>query len=138
MDIFEQLRNIDFSTFLDFPTVSPLRRRPYVKIFEDGHVSLYGDLRKLASERQRDYCARISTDGRCIALYPKRSPNIHFHADGSSIRNERLAKISEDQEIQLPAIYEMEWFEQERSWGGCCKGLPKPNIAAIRQSVKNL
>ena len=42
----------------------------------------------------------------------------------------------EDQEIQLPAIYEMEWFEQEQSWVSCCKDLPKPNIAAIRQSVK--
>lgn len=136
MDTLEQLRKMDFTTFLDFPAIFPIRKRPYLKIFEDGRVSLYGELRKLASERQRDYCARLSTDGRCVALYPKLTPNIHFHADGISSRNERLSRLLLDQGLQLPAIYELEWFEQEQAWVGCCKDLPEPNITAIRQSVK--
>ena len=99
MDFFEHLRGIDFCTFLDFPTTCTVRNRPRVKIFEDGRVSLYGELRKRAAEQQRDYCARISPDGRCIALYPERTPNIHFHADGSSMRHERLLQLLRDREI---------------------------------------
>lgn len=66
MDFFEHLRGIDFCTFLDFPTTCTVRNRPRVKILEDGRVSLYGELRKRAAEQQRDYCARISPDGRCM------------------------------------------------------------------------
>ena len=94
MDFFEHLRGIDFCTFLDFPTTCTVRNRPRVKILEDGRVSLYGELRKRAAEQQRDYCARISPDGRCIALYPERTPNIHFHMDGSSMRHESLLQGS--------------------------------------------
>ena len=136
MDFFEHLRGIDFCTFLDFPTTCTVRTRPRVKILEDGRVSLYGELRKRTVEQQRDYCARISPDGRCIALYPERTPNIHFHADGSSMRHERLLQLLRDREIQLPAVYEMEWYEPENAWVGCCKDLPEPEIAVIRQSVK--
>ena len=109
MDFFEHLRDIDFCTFLDFPTTCTIRNRPRVKIFEDG---------------------------RCIALYPERAPNIHFHMDGSSMRHERLLQLLQDREIQLPAVYEMEWYEPENAWVGCCKDLPEPEIAVIRQSVK--
>ena len=51
MDFFEHLRGIDFCTFLDFPTTCTVRNRPRVKIFEDGRVSLYGELRKHAAEQ---------------------------------------------------------------------------------------
>ena len=133
---FEYLCGIDFCAFLDFPTTCTVRNRPRVKIFEDGRVSLCGELRKRTVEQQRDYCARISPDGRCIALYPERTPNIHFHADGSSMRHERLLQLLRDREIQLPAVYEMEWYEPENAWVGCCSDLPEPDVAAIRQSVK--
>ena len=136
MDFFEHLRGIDFRTFLDFPTACAVRNRPRVKILEDGRVSLYGELRKRAAGQQRDYCARISPDGRCIALYPELAPNIHFHADGSSMRHERLLQLLRGKEIQLPAVCEMEWYESEDAWVGCCKDLPEPNVAAIRQRVK--
>ena len=137
MDFFEHLHGIDFRTFLDFPTTCTVRNRPRVKILEDGRVVLYGELRKRAAEHQRDYCARISPDGRWIALYPELTPNIHFHADGSSMRHERLLQLLQNQGIQIPAVYEMEWYEPENAWVGCCKDLPEPDIAAIRQHAKN-
>lgn len=137
MEFLEHLRDIDFRTFLDFPTTCTIRNWPRVKIFEDGRVSLYGELRKRAAEQQRDYCARISPDGRCIALYPELTPNIHFHADGSSMRHERLLQLLQNKGIQLPAVYEMEWDEPENAWVGCCKDLPELDVAAIRQHAKN-
>ena len=137
MDFFEHLRDIDFRAFMDFPTACAVRNRPRVKILEDGRVSLYGELRKRAAGQQRDYCARISPDGRCIALYPELTPNIHVHADGSTMRHEELLRLLRDREIQLPAVYEMEWYEPENAWVGCCKDLPEPEIAAVRQRAKN-
>ena len=137
MDFFEHLRDIDFHTFLDFSTTCTVRNRPRVKILEDGRVLLYGELRKRAVERQRDYCARISPDGRCVALYPELTPNIHFHMDGSSMRHERLLQLLRDREIQIPAVYEMEWYEPENAWVGCCKDLPEPEMTAVRQHAKN-
>ena len=60
MDIPAHLKDIDFSTFLDFPTACSVRNVPYAKIFEDGRVSLYGELRKRIANQQCQYCARIS------------------------------------------------------------------------------
>ena len=136
MDTFEYLKSIDLGTFLDFPTAFPSRDQPLVKIQEDGRIFLYGELRKRLAEKQSDYCARISPDGRYVALYPQRTPNVHFNMSGSSVRNERLLKFLQEKEIQMPAVYTMEWFEQEQAWVGCCEELPEPDLATIRKNVK--
>lgn len=136
MDTFEYLKSIDFGTFLDFPTAFPSQDQPLVKIQEDGRIFLYGELRKRLAEKQSDYCARISPDGRYVALYPQRTPNVHFNMSGSSVRNERLLKFLQEKGIQLPAVYTMEWFEQEQAWVGCCGDLPEPDLAAIRKDVR--
>ena len=47
-----------------------------------------------------------------------------------------LLQLLQDREIQLPTVYEMEWYGPENAWVGCCKDLPEPEIAVIRQSVK--
>ena len=129
MDIPAHLKDIDFSTFLDFPTACSVRNVPYAKILEDGRVSLYGDLRKCIANQQRQYRAKISSDGRCIALYTELPPNIRFHADGMSVRHEKLLQYLLDKGIQLPAVYEMEWLEDQKAWVGCCKDLPAPDIS---------
>ena len=136
MNVLDQLKHIDFGTFLDFPASGPNRNQPVVKILEDGRVFLYGELRKRAAEGRRDYRARISPDGRYVALYPELSPNLRFRADGSGQRNEALLKLLREKEIQIPATYEMEWVEAETAWVGCCKELPEPDLAAIRQAAK--
>lgn len=127
MDFFEHLRGIDFCTFLDFPTTCTVRNRPRVKILEDGRVSLYGELRKRAAEQQRDYCARISPDGRCIALYPERTPNIHFHMDGSSMRHERLLSYCKTEKYScLPSM----------KWSGMSRRMPGSAAARICRNRK--
>ena len=47
------------------------------------------------------------------------------------MRHERLLQLLQDREIQLPVVYEMEWYEPENAWVGCCKDLPEPEIAVI-------
>lgn len=135
MELFEHLKDVDLSTFLDFPTACSYRSQPSIRIFEDGRVVLYGDLRKNTAA-QRDYCARISLDGRCIALYPQLTPNIRFHTDGRSVRQGKLLRFLRNRMIEFPAVYEMEWVEQEKAWIGCCAELPEPNLEALRRSMK--
>ena len=125
MDFFEHLRVIDFCTFLDFPTTCTVRNRPRVKIFEDGRVSLYGELRKRAAEQQRDYCARISPDGRCIALYPERTPNIHFHADGACGTKGCCSYYETEKYSCLPSM----------KWNGMSLRMPGSAAAAICRSL---
>lgn len=84
------LREIDFGAFLDVPASCMPRSRPVVKVFEDGRIQLYGQMRKRAAERH-SFRARISPDGRYFALYPEPTGNIRFRADGSSLHHEKLA-----------------------------------------------
>ncbi len=44
------------------------------------------------------------------------------------MRHERLLQLLQDREIQLPAVYEMEWYEPENAWVGCCKDLPNRKL----------
>mgnify|MGYP000060282623 CR=1 FL=1 len=92
--------------------------------------------RKRTLERRRDYCARFSQDGRYLAVYPEREANMHFHADGGAACHEDMMEFLRNREIQFPAVYEMMWYEKENAWVGCCKDLPEPDLAALRQSVK--
>lgn len=131
------LREIDFGAFLDVPASCVPRSRPVVKVFGDGRIQLYGEMRKRAAERH-SFRARISPDGRYFALYPEPTGNIRFRADGSSLHHEKLAWLLREKQIQIPAVYEMEWFEQENAWVGCCSDLPVPDMAAIRRRAKRV
>ena len=54
-----------------------------------------------------------------------------------SVRHEKLLQYLLDKGIQLPAVYEMEWLEDQKAWVGCCKDLPEPEITAVRQHAKS-
>ena len=136
MDISEFLKELDLSIFLDIPTACSIRNKPSVKINGDGRIFLYGSLRKLAQEDQRDYRITISSDGCYIALYPELAPNAHFHKDGTSGRSAELASLLRDQKHQLPAVYEIVWMEENKAWVGRIQELPEPDLAAIKKSVK--
>lgn len=136
MNIYEQLESIDFSAFLEFPPACPIRNRPTVKITDDVRMLLCGTLRKEALERQRDYCVRFRQDGRYLAIYPEREANMCFRANGSAACHEDVVEFLRSREIQFPAVYEMRWYERENAWVGCCKDLPEPDLAALRQSAK--
>ena len=136
MNIYEQLESIDFSAFLEFPPACPIRNRPTVKITDDARMLLCGTLRKEALERQRDYCVRFRQDGRYLAIYPERGANLCFRANGSAACHEDVVEFLRSREIQFPAVYEMRWYERENAWVGCCKDLPEPDLAALRQSAK--
>lgn len=136
MNIYEQLESIDFSAFLEFPPACPIRNRPTVKITDDTRMLLCGTLRKEALERQRDYCVRFRQDGRYLAIYPERGANMCFRANGSAACHEDVVEFLRSREIQFPAVYEMRWYERENAWVGCCKDLPEPDLAALRQSAK--
>lgn len=96
---------------------------------------LCGTLRKEALKRRRDDCARFSQDGRYLAVYPEREANMHVHADGGAACHEDMMEFLRNREIQFPAVYEMMWYEKENAWVGCCKDLPEPDLAALRQSA---
>ena len=136
MNIYEQLESIDFSAFLEFPPACPIRNRPTVKITDDARMLLCGTLRKEALERQRDYCVRFRQDGRYLAIYPEREANMCFRTNGSAACHEDVVEFLRSREIQVPAVYEMRWYERENAWVGCCKDLPEPDLAALRQSAK--
>ena len=136
MNIYEQLESIDFSAFLEFPPACPIRNRPTVKITDDARMLLCGTLRKEALERQRDDCARFRQDGRYLAIYPEREANMCFRTNGSAACHEDVVEFLRSREIQFPAVYEMRWYERENAWVGCCKDLPEPDLAALRQSAK--
>ena len=136
MNIYEQLESIDFSAFLEFPPACPIRNRPTVKITDDARMLLCGTLRKEALERQRDYCVRFRQDGRHLAIYPEREANMCFRTNGSAACHEDVVEFLRSREIQCPAVYEMRWYERENAWVGCCKDLPEPDLAALRQSAK--
>lgn len=136
MNIYEQLESIDFSAFLEFPPACPIRNRPTVKITDDARMLLCGTLRKEALERQRDYCVRFRQDGRYLAIYPEREANMCFRTNGSAACHEDVVEFLRSREIQCPAVYEMRWYERENAWVGCCKDLPEPDLAALRQSAK--
>ena len=136
MNIYEQLESIDFSAFLEFPPACPIRNRPTVKITDDARMLLCGTLRKEALERQRDYCVRFRQDGRYLAIYPEREANMCFRTNGSAACHEDVVEFLRSREIQFPAVYEMRWYERENAWVGCCKNLPEPDLAALRQSAK--
>lgn len=136
MNIYEQLESIDFSAFLEFPPACPIRNRPTVKITDDARMLLCGTLRKEALERQRDYCVRFRQDGRYLAIYPERGANMCFRANGSAACHEDVVEFLRSREIQFPAVYEMRWYERKNAWVGCCKDLPEPDLAALRQSAK--
>ena len=136
MNIYEQLESIDFSAFLEFPPACPIRNRPTVKITDDARMLLCGTLRKEALERQRDYCVQFRQDGRYLAIYPERGANMCFRANGSAACHEDVVEFLRSREIQFPAVYEMRWYERENAWVGCCKDLPEPDLAALRQSAK--
>ena len=136
MKIYEQLESIDFSAFLEFPPACPIRNRPTVKITDDARMLLCGTLRKEALERQRDYCVRFRQDGRYLAIYPEREANMCFRTNGSAACHEDVVEFLRSREIQFPAVYEMRWYERENAWVGCCKDLPEPDLAALRQSAK--
>ena len=136
MNIYEQLESIDFGAFLEFPPACPVRNRPTVKITDDARMLLCGTLRKEALERQRDYCVRFRQDGRYLAIYPEREANTCFHVSGSAACHEDVVEFLRSREIQFPAVYEMRWYEKENAWVGCCKDLPEPDLAALRQSAK--
>ena len=136
MNIYEHLESIDFSAFLEFPPACPIRNRPTVKITDDARMLLCGTLRKEALERQRDYCVRFRQDGRYLAIYPEREANMCFRTNGSAACHEDVVEFLRSREIQFPAVYEMRWYERENAWVGCCKDLPEPDLAALRQSVK--
>ena len=135
MKIYEQLESIDFSAFLEFPPACPIRNRPTVKITDDARMLLCGTLRKEALERQRDYCVRFRQDGRYLAIYPEREANMCFRTNGSAACHEDVVEFLRSREIQFPAVYEMRWYERENAWVGCCKNLPEPDLAALRQSA---
>ena len=135
MNIYEQLESIDFSAFLEFPPACPIRNRPTVKITDDARMLLCGTLRKEALERQRDYCVRFRQDGRYLAIYPEREANMCFRTNGSAACHD-VVEFLRSREIQFPAVYEMRWYERENAWVGCCKDLPEPDLAALRQSAK--
>ena len=136
MNIYEQLESIDFSAFLEFPPACPIRNRPTVKITDDARMLLCGTLRKEALERQRDYCVRFRQDGRYLAIYPEREANMCFRTNGSAACHEDVVEFLRSREIQFPAVYEMRGYERENAWVGCCKDLPEPDLAALRQSAK--
>ena len=136
MNIYEQLESIDFSAFLEFPPACPIRNRPTVKITDDARMLLCGTLRKEALERQRDYCVRFRQDGRYLAIYPEREANMCFRTNGSAACHEDVVEFLRSREIQFPAVYERRWYERENAWVGCCKDLPEPDLAALRQSAK--
>ena len=136
MNIYEQLESIDFSAFLEFPPACPIRNRPTVKITDDARMLLCVTLRKEALERQRDYCVRFRQDGRYLAIYPEREANMCFRTNGSAACHEDVVEFLRSREIQFPAVYEMRWYERENAWVGCCKDLPEPDLAALRQSAK--
>ena len=136
MNIYEQLESIDFSAFLEFPPACPIRNRPTVKITDDARMLLCGTLRKEALERQRDYCVRFRQEGRYLAIYPEREANMCFRTNGSAACHEDVVEFLRSREIQFPAVYEMRWYERENAWVGCCKDLPEPDLAALRQSAK--
>ena len=136
MNIYEHLESIDFSALLEFPPACPIRNRPTVKITDDARMLLCGTLRKEALERQRDYCVRFRQDGRYLAIYPEREANMCFRTNGSAACHEVVVELLRSREIQFPAVYEMRWYERQNAWVGCCKDLPEPDLAALRQSAK--
>ena len=122
---------VDLSTFVDIPSVRSYFDHPHVLISGKGNISLNSSMQKKVGE-QREFHARISPDGRYLALYPEETANLRFSKKGATLLHVDLLKLLESKGIQFPTAYEMEWHTEDKVWVGCCPDLPAPPASAAK------
>ena len=128
---------LDFSQFRDIP---PLRRSfdiPRLSVSSAGVLTLNSAFLRLLGEEQRSFCIKLSPDGRMLLLIPNGTPSFRFTPKGVLTHREFL-ELLRTLQIQVPAVYAMEWVESKGCWIGCCQDLPAPPpvAAALSASAK--
>ena len=120
-----QYQGLNFSELQDIP---PLRRYYdvlRVSVTGKGLFAMNGAMRRQVGE-QREFRAKATADGCYLVLFPGETPNIRFSAKGGSVIHTDLARTLAGKGILLPAVYTMEWCQEQQAWVGRCQELPIP------------
>lgn len=124
-------QNFDFSAMQDIPPRRCACNTPRVQLSPKGLLTLNCALRKLVGG-QRQFRARISADGRYLALCPREEPNIRFTPKSARTSHTALAQLLQEKGFCLPLAYVMEWCPEHDAWVGCCQELaPPPQLAGL-------
>ena len=123
----------DFQTLQDIPSRLNHRDTPRLTITEKGLISINGALRSRVGER-RAFRAKISPDGRYMALCTREEPNLQFGLRSGRTYHAALCRLVEEMGFTLPVVYTMEWDEEHSAWiGGCEEIAPPPALSALRE-----
>lgn len=108
-----------------FKPVEPPRNKRHmltVKVSPSGILNIHPELFKtLKTKKAALFCAK---DGLYILLAPDKEPAIEFP---DKVGRKRMEEFSRDLEwlgVKLPAVYDMEWREDEGVWFGTCVSQP--------------
>ena len=125
--------NVDLRTFEEIPRHLSYHDRPRLSVSAKGYVSFNSALMHLVG-KQREDCVCCGPDGRFLAFYTEKAPNFILPEKSAHRRFPELLQMLEDKGIQIPALYEMEWHEEDKVLVGCCRDLPAP--PAFRPKAK--
>lgn len=128
-----EIPGFDFQTLQDIPPRLNQRDTPRLTITAKGMVSINSALRGKAGE-QRAFRARISPDGRYMALCTREEPNLRFGLRSGHTYHTALRRLVEEMGFTLPVVYTMEWSEEHGAWIGCCEEIaPPPALSALSE-----
>ena len=131
------ISDLDFSTMQDIPPLCRYHDTPRVTVSAKGYLSINTALQKRTGYHSEFY-AKVSADGRYLALYPEKSPNVCFTNKNYRIKYRALAEFLEKAGLLLPAVYTMEWCQEQSAWVGCCSEIsnsPAPaTLSASRRA----